>query len=41
MGADRMPKTIALAFREQVVDHIPTGEHDFRIDRVICFESSD
>ena len=39
MGAERMPKTMALAYREQVVIEIPTDEHDFTIDKVICGES--
>ena len=29
------PKTIALAFKQQVVENIPTNELDFLIDKVI------
>ena len=29
------PKTIALAFKEQVIDDVPTDDHDFLIDKVI------
>ncbi|RUS89067.1 hypothetical protein EGW08_003178 [Elysia chlorotica] len=28
----KMPKTIALIFKEQLLDHIPTGEHDMSVD---------
>lgn len=28
------PVTIGLAYREQIVDHIPTDEHDKPIDKV-------
>ena len=31
----KSPKTIALAFRQQVIDEIPVDEHDFLIDRVM------
>ena len=29
------PKTIALAFNEQVIDDVPIDDHDFLIDKVI------
>ena len=29
------PKTIALAFNEQVIDDVPVDKHDFIIDKVI------
>ena len=29
------PKTIALAFKEQVLDHVPVDENDFIIDNVM------
>ncbi|XP_043101145.1 5,10-methenyltetrahydrofolate synthetase (5-formyltetrahydrofolate cyclo-ligase) [Puntigrus tetrazona] len=30
------PHTIALAFKEQLCDEVPAGEHDFLIDEVLC-----
>jgi len=30
------PITVALAFKEQVVDNVPTDQHDFRIDHVLA-----
>ncbi len=27
--------TVALAFREQILDYVPTDAHDFRVDNVI------
>jgi 5-formyltetrahydrofolate cyclo-ligase len=41
MGAHRMPKTIALAFKEQIVSDIPTDAHDFLIDRIIFDDGTD
>lgn len=32
---DRIPSTVALAFYEQICDHIPTSEHDVPVDKVI------
>ena len=32
------PKTIALAFNQQVIDEIPVDEHDFLIDRIMYDE---
>lgn len=29
------PRTMALSFREQLVDHVPTGEHDFLVQEVV------
>ena len=40
MGPGRMPKTVALAYHEQVIEEIPTDEHDFRIDKVIFGEGN-
>jgi len=31
--------TIALAFKQQIFDNIPTSEHDFVIDMVLFDES--
>ena len=28
----KMPKTIALIFKEQLLEHIPTAEHDMSVD---------
>ena len=36
LGAERMPKTVALVYIEQVIKDIPTDEHDFKIDKVLC-----
>ena len=30
-----LPPTIALAFKQQVVDHVPTDDHDVVIDTVL------
>ncbi|TRY63957.1 hypothetical protein TCAL_07693 [Tigriopus californicus] len=30
------PQTLALAFQEQIVDHIPTHDHDQSLDAVIA-----
>ncbi|XP_063105859.1 5-formyltetrahydrofolate cyclo-ligase isoform X1 [Cavia porcellus] len=30
------PYTIALAFKEQICHQIPVGEHDMRVDEVLC-----
>ena len=30
-----LPPTIALAFKQQVVDHVPTDEHDVVIDTIL------
>ena len=35
LGAERMPKTVVLAYFEQVIKDIPTDEHDFGIDKVL------
>ena len=40
MGSGRMPKTVALAYHEQLIEEIPMDEHDFRIDKVICGEKN-
>ena len=32
------PYTIALAFREQMCDHIPVSEHDMTVDEVLFVE---
>ena len=36
MVMGRQPVTVALAFKEQVVEDVPTDQHDFMIDYIIA-----
>lgn len=31
----KCPTTMALAFAEQLVDHVPTDDHDYTLDHVV------
>ena len=35
----RLPTTVALAFKEQILENVPTDHHDVRIDKVLFTES--
>ena len=35
----RLPATVALAFKEQILGDVPTDDHDVRIDKVLFTES--
>lgn len=34
-----LPATVALAFKEQILEEVPTDHHDVRIDKVLFTES--
>ena len=36
----KTPQTIALAFREQICDSVPTSEHDIPVDMVLYEDKS-